>query len=347
NEQRGKLNNGAVEWITGFKNEFTALKKVGSNFIYHIGAFMKKEAVIEKNKGLQNRINDAANHFGPKFLALQNNIQNHPLITEHRETAATIDEHLNELLLRFHLQNYYLQYCKEPFSITTFLQHKIRYVQLKLNLSAYASGKKQSSSSIANAQLFDTLKRWRDIVCEDNHLPIYLVANQNALKEITTYLPFTKKDLMKLSGFGAAKANKYGDDILDIVRDYCSRNNLESNMASKADNPKKDRKEKSTEQKTPTHLVSFNLFKEGKTIEEIAKQRNLAVSTIQGHLLPFIASKQININDLISPDKQKVIKEAIRIHGSDSTKTLNDNLPDDISYGEIKMVIAAEKAGTV
>ncbi|MGN6340856.1 MAG: helix-turn-helix domain-containing protein [Ginsengibacter sp.] len=346
-DQLEKLNNGAVEWFTDFKNESSALKKVGLNFIYHIGAFMKKEAVIEKNADLQRRINDAANHFGPKFLALQNNIQNHPLITEHRETAATIDEHLNELLLRLHLQNYYLQYCKEPFSVTTFLQHKIKYAQPKLNLSAYASGKKQSSSSIANAQLFDTLKRWRDIVCEDNHLPIYLVANQNALKEITTYLPFTKKDLMKLSGFGAAKANKYGDDILDIVRDYCSRNNLESNMASKADNPKKDRKEKSTEQKTPTHLVSFNLFKEGKTIEEIAKQRNLAVSTIQGHLLPFIASKQINIDDLVSPDKQKIIREAIHIHGSDSTKTLKDNLPDDISYGEIKMVIAAEKAGTV
>jgi ATP-dependent DNA helicase RecQ len=118
-------------------------------------------------------------------------------------------------------------------------------------------------------------------------------------------------------------------------------------MASKMDNPKRERKEKAAEQKPPTHLVSFNLFKEGKTIEEIAKERNLAVSTIQGHLLPFIAGKQVNVNDLVSPDKQKVIKEAIRVHGSDSTKTLKDNLPEDISYGEIKMVIAAQKAGTV
>ena len=345
--QREKLNNRAVEWFTDFKNECAALKKVGLNFIYHIGTFLRKEAIIEKNKNLQNRINDAANHFGPKFLALQNNIQNHPLITEHRETAAAIDEHLNELLLRLHLQNYYLQYCKEPFSVTTFLQHKIKYIQPKLNLSAYASGKKQSSSNIPNAELFDTLKRWRDLVGEEAGLPIYLVANQNALKEIATYLPFTKKDLMKLSGFGAAKANKYGDEILNAVLDYCSSKDLESNMASKMDNPKRERKEKAAEQKPPTHLVSFNLFKEGKTIEEIAKERNLAVSTIQGHLLPFIAGKQVNVNDLVSPDKQKVIKEAIRVHGSDSTKTLKDNLPEDISYGEIKMVIAAQKAGTV
>jgi ribonuclease D len=305
---------------------------------------MKKEAVIEKNTDLQKRINDAANHFGPKFLALQNDIQNHPLITEHREAAIIINEYLNELLLRLHLQNYFLQYCKEPFSVTTFLQHKIKYVPAKPNLSAYASGKKQSFSNMPNPELFETLKRWRDIVCEDDHLPIYLVANQNALKEIATYLPFTKKDLMKLSGFGEAKANKYGDDIVDIVRNYCSRNNLESNMASKADNPKKERKEKSQEQKTPTNLISFNLFKEGKSIAEIAKERNLAVSTIEGHLCAFIASKQINIDDLVSAEKQLLIKKAIATCGKASTKIVKDNLPDHISYGEIRMVMAVEES---
>jgi ATP-dependent DNA helicase RecQ len=195
-----------------------------------------------------------------------------------------------------------------------------------------------------NPELFETLKRWRDIVCEDDHLPIYLVANQNALKEIATYLPFTKKDLMKLSGFGEAKANKYGDDIVDIVRNYCSRNNLESNMASKADNPKKERKEKSQEQKTPTNLISFNLFKEGKSIAEIAKERNLAVSTIEGHLCAFIASKQINIDDLVSAEKQLLIKKAIATCGKASTKIVKDNLPDHISYGEIRMVMAVEES---
>jgi hypothetical protein len=342
-EQREKLNDGAVEWINHFKNEFTALRKVGSNFIFHIGTFMKKEAVIEKNTDLQKRINDAANHFSPKFLALQNDIQNHPLITEHREAALIINEYLNELLLRLSLQNYFLQYCQQPFSVTTFLQHKIKYAQPKLNLSAYASGKKQSFSDIPNPELFDTLKRWRDIVCQDNHLPIYLVANQNALKEIATYLPFTKKDLMKLSGFGAAKANKYGDEILDVVQDYCSRNNLESNMAAKDENPKKERKEKSPEEKVPTSLISFNLFKEGKTIEEIARERNFAITTIEGHLASFVANGELDIDKMVSKDKQLSVREAIKKFGKESMKVLKENLPENISYGELKMVMAVDK----
>ena len=51
-------------------------------------------------------------------------------------------------------------------------------------------------------------------------MPIYMVANRN-VKEIATYLPLNKKDLIKLSGFGKAKAEKYGDEILRAVMDYC------------------------------------------------------------------------------------------------------------------------------
>ncbi|MEO8821478.1 MAG: helix-turn-helix domain-containing protein, partial [Ginsengibacter sp.] len=342
-EQKEKLNKESLEWINELKSSFTANRAIGLNFTRHIRDLMKIEPIIEKNSKLQERINDATNHFLPKFSAYQDAVQNHPLITEHREAATIINDYLNQFLLALHLQNYYLQYCKEAFSVTTFLQHKIKYELPRLKVSVYASGKKQSYSDVPNAELYDSLKRWRDLIVEESNLPIYMIANQNALKEIATYLPFTKKDLMNLSGFGKVKADKYGDDILDVVQDYCERNNLESNMDSKEGNPKRERKEKSLEEKTPTNILSFNLYKEGKSIAEIAKERNLSTNTIEGHLATFIASKQINIDDFVSKEKQKLIKEAIQIHGTSGTRNLKDNLPEDVSYGEIRMVMAAEK----
>lgn len=343
NEHRDKLNKEAVNWINDLKNNFSADRAIGLQFISHIARFMKQEPVIEKNKALQKRINDAANHFIPKISAYESAVQNHPLITEHRETANVINEYLNELLLVLYIENYFLQYCKEPFSVTTYLQHKLKLAQPRLNLTCYASGKKQSFSDVSNVELLDTLKRWRDSVVEQSGLPIYMVANQNALKEIATYLPFTKKDLMKLSGFGRAKAEKYGDDILEVVMDYCSKNNLESNMAAKEANPKRERKEKSVEEKIPTNVISFNLFKEGKSVPDIAKERNMAVSTIEGHLATFVASGEIDINKMVSQENQSLIKEAAKTHGRESFKTLKDNLPENITYGEIRMVMAAEK----
>jgi hypothetical protein len=343
NEQKNKLNKEALAWINDLKNKFAADKAIGLKFISHIGSFMKQEAVIEKNGALQKRINDAANHFAPRFLEMQEAIKKHPLITEHRETAGVINEYLNQLFLALHLENYFLQYCREPFSVTSFLQHKIKFAHPKINISCYASGKKQGNSDIPNAELYETLKHWRDMICEENDLPIYLLANQNALKEIAAYLPFTKNDLMQLSGFGKVKAEKYGDDILDTVKDYCDRNNLETNMAAREGNPKRERKEKSLEEKVPSNIASFNLFKEGKSIAEIAKERNFAITTIEGHLASFVATGELNINKMVSAEKQNLIKEAAEIHGSESFKTLKENLPEDVSYGEIRMAIAAQK----
>ena len=78
------------------------------------------------------------------------------------------------------------------------MQHKLKFAQPRFNLCAYASGKKQSFEDVPNAELYNTLKRWRDEICDKTGMPIYMVANQNTLKEIATYLPLTKKDLSQV-----------------------------------------------------------------------------------------------------------------------------------------------------
>jgi ATP-dependent DNA helicase RecQ len=67
------------------------------------------------------------------------------------------------------------------------------------------------------------------------------------------------------------------------------------------------------------------------------------VSTIQAHLTSFIAKGEVDINKIVPGEKQLLIKEAIKIYGRQSFKTLKDDLPEDVSYGEIKMVIAAQE----
>ena len=155
----------------------------------------------------------------------------------------------------------------------------------------------------------------------------------------------SKKHLLQISGFGKAKVDKYGDDILEAVAEYCSRNGTETNMAalpSKATKEKAQR-EKNAVTKTDTKTVSFNLYKEGKTIAEIAAARNLTVGSIENHLIPYIGDGEIDINDVVSEKKQKLILGAVAIHGSQSQTTIIKNLPGDITYGEIRMVLAVEK----
>ena len=345
-QYHNKLNSGAADWIENLKNQILSDKSVGLKFGSLVSKLIKEEGVVEKNELLQMRIMDAANHFIPKLDSYLKEVQNHPLITELKEAATPINEHLTELALSVYNCNYYLQNCLQPFSITEFLQHKLKYVLPRFHITCYASGKKETATSYAdipNTELFDTLKRWRDMVCGDEGLPIYMVANQASLKEISTFLPLTKKDLLQISGFGKAKVDKYGDDIIAATESYCERFNLESRMKEMVRIPKRAGKEKSSEKKIDTKIISYNLYKEGKTIVEIAKERNFSTATIEGHLAHFVGSGDIDINNFVSKQKQEQIKKAAAIHGTVSHKTLLDNLPEGTTYGEIKMVLALDK----
>lgn len=343
-EQAQRLNENAYEWIQNLRKDFAAGQAVGSKFNGQVASLMREEGRIENNEALQKRINDAAGYFIPRLESYLAAIKNHPLHTEHKEAANPINESLNELALAVYNSLYYMQYCKQPFSVTGFLQHKLNYAQLKFSLSCYASAKKQSAAAtgMPNAELYETLVRWRDMVCNDEKMPIYMVANQATLKEICTWLPLSTKELLQVSGFGKAKVEKYGDDIIAAVESFCQRNGIESNMAEKPVTVKKERREKSSAPKTDTKQVSYQLFREGKSIPEICAERNLVQVTIEGHLAHFVASGQIDIDELVSKQKQQQIKDALLIHGTQSLKTISDNLPGDITYGEIRMVMANE-----
>ena len=344
-QHQDKLNAESKNWVENFRQHLAADKEVGLKFIGHISFLMKDEPVIEKNTGLQKRISDAANHFVPKMENYMLHLKAHPLNTEHKEAATPVNEKLNELALALYNCNFYLQYCKQPFSVTGFLQHKLKYVLQKTNLTSYASGTKEAYTDVANTELYNTLKRWRDMMVSEENVAIYMVANQATLKEIATYLPLTKKDLLQISGFGKAKVDKYGDDVIEAVQEFCTRNNIETNMAALPSKASKEKalREKNAVTKTDTKTISFNLFKEGKDIAAIAAERNLTVGSIETHLIPFILDGEIDINDVVSAKRQQLILDAAAIHGVLSHKTLIDNLPADFTYGEIKMVLAAQK----
>ncbi len=344
NQYKDKLNEDAFGWIDNFKQHILADKEVGLKFIGHISFLMKDEGIIENNAALQKRISDAANHFVPKLESYIKEIKSHPLNTEHKEAATPLNEKLNELAMALYNSNFYMQYCKQAFSVTGFLQHKLKYVTQHFKLNSYAIETAEAQTDLSNAELYATLKRWRNMVCSETGLAVYMVANQASLQEICLYLPRNKKDLMQISGFGKAKAEKYGEEILEAVDSFCEMHNLDTNMFAKEENPKKGKKPKSTVAKVDTKSVSFELFKSGKDIATIAQERNFTTGTIEGHLAHFVGTGDIDVNDIVSIDKQKLIAAAVAEHGFQSHSTLIHNLPKDISYGELRIVLAANKS---
>ena len=167
-----------------------------------------------------------------------------------------------------------------------------------------------------------------------------MIANSESLKSLSTYLPLTKTDLAKISGFGKAKVEKYGDDIIEMITDYCERNGLDSNMQFNTAPAKKERVPKKP--KEDTKKISFDLYKTGLSIGAIATERKFTVQTIEGHLAHYIETGDISIDELLSGEKQRKIKSAFESNPEADITKLKELLPD-MSFGELKLMIAALK----
>ena len=171
-----------------------------------------------------------------------------------------------------------------------------------------------------------------------------MVCGTLSLEQMANFLPLTLPALDKISGFGKIKLKQFGNDFIQIIQDYCQLHDLESRMD---DIPVKNTKKQAPKKlKSDTKKLSFDLYKEGKSVIDIAASRNLSVSTIEGHLSHYVETGELDIDVLVEKEKQVSIRDMIKESGDSPLQKLKEKLPD-VSYGELKWVIAATKISKV
>ena len=67
--------------------------------------------------------------------------------------------------------------------------------------------------------MFDTLRKWRKEIADEESKPAYMILSQVTLIEIANKKPQTIKELLEIRGIGKQKAERYGQTILDIILD--------------------------------------------------------------------------------------------------------------------------------
>ena len=103
---------------------------------------------------------------------------------------------------------------------------------------------------------------------------------------------------------------------------------------------RRETKDSPAANKISTYEQSYILYKAGKSIEEIAKERGLTEGTIQGHLVPYINNGDIKLEDVIEEKKINIIKRIAKAVGRENgIKPIKEQCPSDITYNDINLVI--------
>lgn len=328
------------------------------------------------NEELQQRIRSGAAYFRGELLAIRILYDKTNMPLDNKELRKQLDERLQVLDdVLWMKESLFESLFTKTFTVTEYLKWKAK---IMLDSEEYASSSDSSSSKVSKAskekkekgvkergrsasekkmkvdvptdilhpELYRSLADWRTVKTREVNLPAYVIMQQKALMGIVNLLPDTPQALEAVPYFGAKGVEKYGLEILSIVRKYMKEHHLERPeifMSAREDEkPAKD-------EKKDTKQVSYEMFRQGMNVEEIAKARELVTGTIARHLEGYIRSGEIKIEELVTADKMRKVTEHVHKHGIyQGLALIKAALGDEsVSYADILFVLATypEKRG--
>lgn len=188
-------------------------------------------------------------------------------------------------------------------------------------------------------KLFEKLKELRRDFAISENVPPFVIFGDISLKQMATFYPLNEDCMLKISGVGKYKLEKYGFAFIDAINEYVSDNNIEvtNTFSEKIEHSNKG---SSPAPKEDTKIVSYNLFNEGKSMKEIASIRNLTVNTIENHLLGcYEKGMDIDLEKYVHTQYKDKILRAIETIGVEKLRPIKDALPQEVSYFDIKYYI--------
>jgi len=188
--------------------------------------------------------------------------------------------------------------------------------------------------------LFQLLRALRREISEEEKVPPYVVFPDSTLREMCSVLPIDRGALRSIKGVGEVKLQNYGDRFLAVIKEYVKEHKLSVNSGQDAGEGGPQRSSNGKEGGQPSHLITFGMYQAGKTVDEIAKERNLNPVTIQNHVIRCgLEGLPVDWDAIIPEGYEALILETIRDLGAEKLRPLKDALPEEVSYFAIRAVM--------
>uniref|UniRef100_UPI002610B303 helix-turn-helix domain-containing protein n=1 Tax=uncultured Winogradskyella sp. TaxID=395353 RepID=UPI002610B303 len=314
------------------KETITNLLKISNSFNVQLESLTQKNELPEQITQIQERFTKGLLYF---LEATKSNIQNpfKSLVfsTDNKAIEKDITKQLDALEELIVKKLLYFEGLKDGFNTTSFL--KLRSEAVFLSRKQPKKQRKAIIEGTKNVKLFELLKALRHHIAMREDVAHFQVFTQKSLYAMCELLPTTSAELKAVHGMGKTRVEKYGAEILEIISEYINDNDIEITNTLPITQQKPKR------QKGDSQKESLELFKQGKTIEEIANIRELNENTIFGHLASFIPSGKIKMTELISEDHYSELKLAIPKQNFENLSDLKHQLDDKFSYAEIRLVL--------
>lgn len=180
--------------------------------------------------------------------------------------------------------------------------------------------------------LFQALRTLRLSLSEKQGVPAYVIFHDQTLMDMAHTRPVTLEELRFIGGVGEQKLKLYGQIFLDEINAHKVPDILRNKL-------------------TDTVNETLFLHTQDKDAEDIAKERNLTVSTIYGHFAQASAAGLVDVSDILPIDDAEYNEivntiEMLDVQDEGSLKSVYESLDESYDYGVLKCVFASLNIGT-
>ncbi|WP_138204796.1 DNA helicase RecQ [Haloimpatiens lingqiaonensis] len=243
----------------------------------------------------------------------------------------------------------YLKLTNDGYPVVKLTAKAVQVLKSKARVTMKVAKVKKAIK--ADNQLFNLLRTIRKQISEEEKVPPYIVFGDSSLKEMSEYMPINKEEFLSISGVGEIKYERYGERFLKGIQDYVEENNIQRGNFLKpirsVDDNLKIKNEENKNAKTPSHYITYDMYCQGKSLEDIAKERNIILRTVEDHIVKcYMEGKELDINEFVPKEYMEIIKKAIYKVGTEKLKPIKDELPEEVKYFWIKLVMYQDKLET-
>lgn len=188
--------------------------------------------------------------------------------------------------------------------------------------------------------LFEVLREVRKEIAQGEGVPPFVIFSDQTLKDMCAKMPQSDSELLTVKGIGEHKLVKYGSHFLQAVQHFIDDN---PNYAETIKTEVVSESKKSGKASANSHLETYEMYKQGIDLDEIAKERSLSRQTIENHLIRcFEDGMEVDWNSFVPAEYESLIETAVQ-NAEGGLKSIKDQLPNEVSYFMIRAYLQIRK----
>ena len=178
---------------------------------------------------------------------------------------------------------------------------------------------------VVRDELFERLRTVRKQLADSENVPAYIVFSDTTISDMAQKKPISQAEMMQVTGVGEAKFNRYGQVFINAILDFVGQDKNSARLLG-----------------MDTHEVTYQLYEQKLSLEDIAKKRGFAPGTVFSHLLKLHQEQGVDIewSRFISPSEYGVVVNGARLlnyQKGDRIQPLFEHLEQQYSYEKIRI----------